>query len=542
MKGVRHSLSAAVAAFLVLLVGCYPVRQRAARHPTRAATEVEEALALRVEHWEPADAFRKPTPIERTVEARLTAGLGTAAASDEVDCIARETAAFFGRYRALPDEILQLWLAGYCGAPASPFFTLWMERDIPAAGDPNPLGPVEAQWLDALKRAAPSLRFGVGAGLRASRLVVVVSMTFPSVEVHRRGPDENGLVRLEGHLLEDADVLRAVINQGATGTAACTNDDTVELPEFDITCQMAAGDHHAFIDLIAGTGQMLEGPVGQVLARRRDAHVYQRPIVRLPRRSDPVTALVDGINVLRAHAGLGELRREFAEMRLMSSLYPAAFRADTENDQDSLNRFYDELHAGRAVSGILRWSSTYHQIAYAGNASDWLAKMLFLPGSRETLFMPRAESIALLTHVEPGVGFGAAIATYSFFRDSDDTERAKLVYDTLRRLRTEDGVTTTLLDPPEELVLEAQRVKKGELPPDEALRSALAAINAHSKRTFTGVWFRVPWNADPENLPEPLFEPETLECAIVSTHRKPPDHAWGEQVVFVVYPISGKPA
>lgn len=287
---------------------------------------------------------------------------------------------------------------------------------------------------------------------------------------------------------------------------------------------------------------MLEGPVAQVLARRPQVRSYRRPSLRLPRRDDPAMALLDGINTLRAQAGLAALRPEPAEMRLMSSLFPAAFRADVEQDGESLNRFYDELHAGRAVAGVIRWSEIYEEIAYAGNASDWLARVLSLPSFRVMLFAPRAESIALMTHEEPGVGFGAAFATYSLFRDSDDTERAKLVYGTVAQLRTEDRLATTELEAPEELVLAARRVRDAELPPDEALRSALAALNARSSRTFTGLWFRVPWNADPKNLPGALLAANELECAVVATHRKPPDHAWGEQVVFVVFALSGKPA
>jgi hypothetical protein len=277
---------------------------------------------------------------------------------------------------------------------------------------------------------------------------------------------------------------------------------TVELPAFDLTCQMAPDDSQAYISVVASKGRMLEGPVAHVLA----------------------------------------LRPEPAEARLMSSLYPTAFRAELEYDFESLYRFEDEVHAGRAVVGAIRWSSVMHEIAYAGNASDWLAKMLTLPASRQMLFHPRAESVALMTHVEPTVGFGAAIATYSLFRDSDDTERATLVYEAVQRLRTDDGLATSLLETPPELAAAARHVRDDHLAPDEALRAALSALNAQSTRTFTGVWFRVPWNADPENLPPPLLEAPSLECAIVATHRKPPDHAWGEQIVFVIYTLTGKPA
>jgi hypothetical protein len=536
---VRDSLTLAVAALLALLASCDPARTPPARQPAREMV-YEERVAHRADQWEPADAFREPTSFERTVTERLTAGLGRAS-SDESACVARETAAFFGRYRALPDEILMQWITGFCGAAATPLNTLWLELDAPVAVL-NPLGDSEAQWLAYLRPGPTNMRFGIGAHARGGKLVIVLSVALPQVEVHRLGPDANGIVHLEGRTLRDADVLHAVITHGTTGAASCSRDASVELPEFYVTCQMAPGDDQAYVDVLVGSGRMLEGPVAQVLARRPQVRSYRRPRVRLPRRNDPAAALIDGINTLRVQAGLAALRSEPAEMRLMSSLFPAAFRADREQDGQSLNHFYDELHAGRAVAGVIRWSEIYEEIAYAGDASDWLARVLLLPSFRGMLLAPRAESIALMTHHEPGVGFGAAFATYSLFRDSDDTERAKLVYETVERLRTEDGLATALLEPPEELVLAARRVTKGELPPDDALRNALAGINAHSKRTFTGVWFRVPWNADPENVPDPLLEPEKLECAIVATHRKPPDHAWGEQVVFVVYPLSGKPA
>jgi len=537
---VWHSRLAAVAALLAVVVSCYPVGRPRAKHPPRGELEFEERHTLRADHWEPADAFRKPTPLEQTVLTRLLAALGDEAASDESACVARETAAFFGRYRALPDEILMQWLSGFCGASQRPGATEWVELDGPVE-ESNPLGSWETRWLDVLKRAGPNLRIGVGAHSRASKLVIVLSATIPNTVVHRLGPDENGVVRLEGRLLRDADTLRAVINRGATGAAPCSRDTSVELPEFYVTCQMATDDAQAFIEVVAGQGHMLEGPVAQVLARRPDVHGYRRPNVRLPRRDDPATALVDGINTLRAQAGLAALRPELAEMRLMSSLYPAAVRADVERDAETLNHFYDELQAGRAVAGLIRWSATCHELAAAGNASDWLAKVLSLPSFRELLLAPRAESIALMTRDEPGVGFGAAFATYSLFRDSDDTERAKLVYETVERLRADDGLATKKLEAPDELVRAANDVRDRALPPDEALKNALAALNARSKRTFTGVWLRVPWNAAPENVPDHLLELSELECAVVVTHRKSPDHAWGEQIVFIVYALTGVP-
>jgi hypothetical protein len=504
--------------------------------------EFEEELAVRVDHWEPADAFRTPLPLEQRITSHLDAALGLPRSNDELACVAREVATFFGRYRAHPDEILGQWLAGWCGCTRPPILA-WMELEAPPGETLEPLlSEVERQWTDGLRQQGADMRFGVGQGARGSKIVVVIAADVPSLEVHRLGPDAEGVVRLEGRLLDEADVIRAVINRGPTGVAACERDTGVELPAFDLSCRMASEEDQAWIQIVAGTGRMLEGPVGAILARKAAARAYRRPLVRLPARKDPKSALLDGINVLRTQAGLQALVPEPAEARLMQSLYPAAFAADLERDAETTSNFYEELFAGRAVSGPIRFAATFHEIARAGDASDWLAKALLLPTGRQVLLMSRLETIAFVTYRDPAVGFGAAFGAYSLFRESDDTERVELVYSAIERLRNEHGLgATARLEQPPELVLEAGRVRNGELPPEEALRGALATLNARSKRMFTGVWFRVPWNADPDNVPDALLTPPRLECAVVATHRKPPDHAWSEQVVFVVYAISGVP-
>ncbi|HEX5099822.1 MAG TPA: hypothetical protein VFV94_10000, partial [Polyangiaceae bacterium] len=228
---MRHSLTAAVAMLLALLAGCDFIRGARPREPVPPGIDTEETLALRADHWEPVDAFREPTALERTVANRLNTGLGREAASDESACVARETAAFFGRYRALPDEILGQWLAGYCGASELPLTTQWTEFDAPAPGA-NPIGDLEALWLELLKTHGSNLRFGIGSHTRGARLVVVLSVTLPQVEVHRLGPDESGVVRVEGRTLRDVDVLRGIITRGSTGVAQCSRDVSVALPEF----------------------------------------------------------------------------------------------------------------------------------------------------------------------------------------------------------------------------------------------------------------------------------------------------------------------
>jgi hypothetical protein len=58
MRGVRHSLTVAVAMLLALLVGCDFIRGARPREPVPPGIDTEETLALRADHWEPVDALR----------------------------------------------------------------------------------------------------------------------------------------------------------------------------------------------------------------------------------------------------------------------------------------------------------------------------------------------------------------------------------------------------------------------------------------------------------------------------------------------------
>jgi hypothetical protein len=308
----------------------------------------------------------------------------------------------------------------------------------------------------------------------------VLSASKPVVDVFRTGPDAEGVVRLQGRVRFASERVGATIGQGTTASKGCTCDEDAEPPEFDCWCQMATDDAEAWVELLTSQGGFY-GPFATVRARRAGApRSYTRPTVRLPKRDDDATALVDGINVLRKKAG---------------------------------------------------------HIARAGNAADWLAFELMLPTSRRFLLDARAESIALVTHHDPAVGFGAAFGVYSFFRESDDAAAATYAYAGMERQRLALGLATKRVEPPAELARAAKRVSSGELAPDQALSEAVASINANAQRLFRGSWFKLSSSVE---LPEPLLAMKDLECALVVAHRKGARGLSGEQVVLAVYPIVGK--
>ena len=508
---------------LVALVACNPVQNPHARHAAPPTLDAEELIATRVERWDLLDAFRAPSELEQGIAVRLAGASGWPLASEAEACVAREVATFFGRYRAIPDEILTRWISASCGEPDVPALVDWLEFD---ERDPHPVTAAIGRWAPFLASGGEGTHFGVGSHTRGGRRVLVVTASKPVVDVFRSGPDADGVVRVQGRVRFETDRVGAAIGHGLTGGSGCSCEEDDELPEFDCSCQMAQGDEEAWIELLSSEGAS-SGPFATVLARRPGAPgTYHRPNVRLPRRDDDATALVDGINVLRRKAGLDPLRREAEQTRLAQSLYSAMFKTDGKVDGPTQARFLEELHVGRAVAAPIRGSGVQQHIARAGNAADWLAFELMLPTSRGFLLDSRAESIALVTHHEPALGFGGAFAAYSFFRESDDAAAAQNAYAGMERIRFARGLAT-------------KRVSSGELTPAEALSSALAAINAQSKRLFSGSWFKLRSTIALQDLPEALRAARDLECGVVGAHRKGPT-SLGEYVVLVVYPIVGK--
>jgi hypothetical protein len=164
--------------------------------------------------------------------------------------------------------------------------------------------------------------------------------------------------------------------------------------------------------------------------------------------------------------------------------------------------------------------------------------MLMLPNGRVELMGERSDSAVVLVRDEPAVGFSASLATFSFYRDTDDETQAKQSFAHLQRLRAERGLVTERLDPPAELVTATAAVASGKVGPEEALRNAVATLNAPGPRLFTGAWYALSWNANQDLLPESLLAAGAREFAIAVTHRKRAQGRWGEHVVLVAYPLA----
>jgi hypothetical protein len=417
------------------------------------SSEEARRKIVRADTWRFNQMERPPSAAERHLTRALQTELRESEPSDAYMCVAREVAAHLTTYAALPDELLQRWMVGRCGGTNVFYWTGWSVAALPPGGLHSEL-PAELvkNLVPGLIGPMPRSRaFGVGAQAVGPYAVFVLALAEPAAMARTQGPDASGNVRVDGKFLQPVEAFRAIINQGRTGTGSCAVDENVALPEFTLVCKMAPTDGEAWIDIVAASpGAFLEAPVAEVLAMRPDkrSSPYRRPFVRLPPTHDRVQALLAAINALRRRAGIPPLTFEPSQSSVVDAIYPRLFHVQVGIDDVTDEKLRMGLLAGRKVSGIIRSGRICLGIAYAGTAGDWLAARLVQPVSREVLMDPEAEVIALATHSDKAVGFGAAVITYSLFHESHHAPLAEAIYEGLRQERAGHSRSTTRIETP----------------------------------------------------------------------------------------------
>jgi hypothetical protein len=483
------------------------------------------------------------TPVEQDLaKVNLTAGRAGAKA---LRCYARNLARFVLKADAGPDERVDRVMRGACGvtAPAVERSVAWVDA---------PLATPDAEVSAALAKVRPPEWKGhevaVGVERGSSRVVAAYVGYKPDGELAVAGPDASGKVTLTGRARATAAQVTAWINQGETSAVPCEPDLRAKLPSFSFTCQLAASDATAWVQVLARSdGRILSNVVGQALVRRdpaRAIEVPSRPSAPAgPGSGDVAAALVAGINQARAAVKLKPLAVAPEQSATNGRLTPHYFSASDAGDEGRQDQLALGMLAGWDVAGTIRTGDLVSAlVSGATSPSAWLDYALEMPLGRSSLYQPDLEQIAVGTApVDAFGGVGAVVTTYGFFRGADHDREAQTVFDAVNRARAAQSLGPALrIAPLPILAREAKAVANEGRDPMAALEAALSGESERASRSVRG-WVFATHSLDALALPPELTAVKTLHLGVAVTHFKGEGMAWGVYVVYLVAPADQLP-
>lgn len=514
---------------------------------------------LHVDRWEmqatpaPGDAPYEPEgPFEPLLDAAAAQRGVSITRSASLRCVAEEMARFYAANEALPTERLSRHLLAACGTNAIAVGRAGSRGELDPRATPEMLVREAGDSLrDAL---APVLIDGAQVGLGFAReganvsLMVVVAE--PSIRFEApEPPDAAGDVVVRGQLLGRADGILALVNQGPHGVARCRVSPTVGLPSFELRCPLAEGDDTAIAHVATfSLGRVLTRHVGTVLLRR-SAETPAPPYAPQPvGEPAPITSpeaapatFVERLNAVRAAAGLAPVELAPAQTRVEQTVAPHLLGALLQDQQDAQDTLALGLMAGWEVEGgTIRWADIVgHTVVGNRDVAWWLSDALEQPGSRYVLLRDDIRQVAIgATPVADPEALGLVVSTYAFFEDADFEAAATRFFDRVTEARTAAG-----LPPPrrlgglERVWHEARTVSAGRSHANAAFQRALNAESQAQGRSLQGVMLETV-DLDLGDLPEVVMARRELSLGVAVGFTRAPGAAWGQYVVFLVFPAS----
>ncbi|MCA9550282.1 MAG: hypothetical protein KC933_09620 [Myxococcales bacterium] len=359
-----------------------------------------------------------------------------------------------------------------------------------------------------------------------------------------------GEVVVEGHLLVSDAVIRASVNVGDVGFAACVADLSLQMPRFRMRCPVSPADPQTWI-------QMASFPPGRYLGRTalnllvapgEPSDVYARR--KLPGTDAEVTQqtltarFLEAVNAVRASAGLPALQLEAAESELASRLAPHYFdAAQVRLDPARADLIYLGLRAGWEVSGMVRYGLFGSSLTVGSRSLRFLVDdLLDLPLGREALLDPAVDRVALGTvWSDEQVGMGVLFSTYAMFGQDDPAKlavqvRAHLNASRARAGRGPVGSLSGLAD--DDGTGRASTLLAEGQAPGQALRGVMGSASRVFAAAVQGYYITTD-GVDHLEWPEELLLLDRVDVQISVGWHQPPDEPWGSYVVFVVYPSRG---
>jgi hypothetical protein len=513
--------------------------QRGADKPVPPDPTLGRVPFSRVEHWRYAEFDQPLTPAEDQLRRHFEGVFPHARYSREYTCHAREYARFRAQHAADPEESLASGIGGRCRMSyASGHWTsllvysdgTLLDRPLP----PELLSEISDKFLVGL----PELTmFGISAEYVGRDVLVLMHSGAPQASMSVSVPDARRDVRVEGTLAQPFDSVSAVINQGEFGTERCGIDPNVSHPGYALTCTMAEGDDEAWITVTGADPKSgWEKPLAHLPAHSAQwvaPTEYRRLRSRLSTKLDSNNAILAFLNAGRAKLGRAPLAFAKQQSLAMQPAYERMFRIHAQGviaGDDELRQ--EMMRRGASGKDPVEWGRLVVGTAFDGDAGDWMNYRMQLPLWREALMAPQVDLLALTSHIDPSVGFGAAAVVYSRVTPERQRELADRVAELIAKAR---GKRRSLRSStPAALARAAEKAMSGVETPEAAFRTALEELklDANGKQRVGGFFLDSSKFRD-EMAAAEIMQQRMLTYGVVVTHHKYPGDYWMRPVVFV---------
>jgi hypothetical protein len=490
-------------------------------------------------------------PWEHLLAARLTPSGGAALATEGMHCVARNLAQLYVEHGGQPALSARTYAAGRCRAQVSHVETQTLSGDVPEKVSDAELFKQWRGQLEQLVRAgAPDHFEAVGLALARAN----GKATFVVARGERRAVLESVAVSptevvVRGQLLVADGAIRASINHGDFGYAACVAEGGVRLPQFVLRCPWGAGDTQSWV-------QIASFPPGRYLGRTalnvlvspgQPSDTYARRELAVAdgevSRATLAPRFLEAVNVVRTRAGLEPLRLEAKQSELATQLAPHYFEAErVSRNPEKTDLIYLGLRAGWSVQGMVRYG-LFGAIVSLGSRDLrlMLGELLDLPLGRESILDPAVKRVALgPLWSEQSPAMGMLFSTYALYGGDDPAALAEAAVRQLNLQRSQVGLAPVkrlagLGDGAKDRATEA--VASGQTP-DQALNSLMASASRTTLTAVQGYWLTTD-RVEALEWPADLVRAQQPEVHVSVTWYQPADEPWGRFVIFCVYPSSG---
>jgi hypothetical protein len=473
--------------------------------------------------------------------------------STALRCAAQEAARFYTLNKGLPDDGVREHLLLRCGSTLAGHSFSYVANDVP---DNVPAAQLEAAARPAIEKLlsqtmqSAGVVVGLGVARSNGRFAAVVFSGIPRALLHDFSPIVVGdHVTLSGTLRGGAEYVFALANQGPYGVARCELDAMQRLPDFRITCPLAAGDPATRIEITTKqTGRVLLDAVAQVEVRR-DEHANPQYEAAAYGTNQAVatsaqfrTALLADLNRVRAAAGLRPFTLEPTQSITDERLAPYLFQTIRSGDDRQMSTIALGLLAGWDVKGLIRDGGIFCRwVNTSRNPSRWLTQALDTPLGRWVLLEPGMSRIGIgASELEPS-GEMAVVTTYAFFENTEHQSDEETVLAELDRQRRAHGAA-----PAHRIASDPTLRKALRQVHDNAASSYSALSEVVQEASFTSQREVGGYVVETSDVKLMKFDPmlltaSTLDLELGVTHYRAPGAAWGQYVVLFVVVGHGAP-
>lgn len=490
----------------------------------------------------PDDHQRRPHPAEDVLAKQLVANAGERIATAAMHCAAREAGLFLLSSGKLPAPGLQRFIAGRCGA------TTGIElRSLYGEGDQETSAEVVAsQWEGSLAKllgvAQGPVEVGAWFGVSGKRAGAIVAVAVPRSEL-REIKQEGSSFLIRGAARGQGSV-RAMVNQGAFGVAACETR-AADASAFELVCPVNAADEAAWIQIaMFPPGRFLGEEAASFLVRPSGAEAKEyRGAARAPSAAasggnDALrTEVVGAVNAVRTAAGLGSVKVSLEQTQTAQEAAPYYFAGQLGVlDPRIAETVALGMRAGWQVGGALQYGLFTASIVASSSPQALVDLAVDTPFGREVLLDPRVSWIAvgLLDQASEGWG-GAMFSTYAMHEPEPAGQLRKQLSDRVQKARVQAGRMPFDAIPDAEADVEPLlSLYDGDNEnTDPILKQAMGAV---ARRTKLGVqaWLLSADTVDRLPLPAELIKAEGRRLTIAVSWVRPPDEPWGRYVALIV--------